>query len=435
MKNHRLGAWIGQETRVDSRTGRRVKNSTWSVKYRPFDATPGDYRTKRERGFATRDAAITWWMLQKQNQHRPVRKAEAVKAAPLTLTEFSKRWLASIASTVTTGARSTYIKHVEHWIVPSLGDVLLPDLERQPELIELAQARWLTAPRRDHRKGCVTPGYVKSIRNTLTTILNRAKRLRLISINPTEVVDQVRAPRNEMRALGSADVQAYLAAFDHTELGCAVAVAIGSGCRRGELLALRWCDLDLDAGTLRVARSLERVTIKTANGAAMNCGSRNPRRSTHAAPSRYPRFAIERLRRHRLEQAERFISAGARPDADTLLFERDGEPWNPNTFGLTVRPHRRDAKLPHVRLHDLRHSFASFAARRRGRPQDRFDRARALDDQRDCRHVRARFARHAARRGRSAGAHRGVRRKRAARSDANPQRQAISPFRVVPSRS
>ncbi|MGA7248963.1 MAG: site-specific integrase [Candidatus Cybelea sp.] len=360
MKNHRLGAWIGQETRVDSRTGRRVKNSTWSVKYRPFDATPGDYRTKRERGFATRDAAITWWMLQKQNQHRPVRKAEAVKAAPLTLTEFSKRWLASIASTVTTGARSTYIKHVEHWIVPSLGDVLLPDLERQPELIEAAQARWLTAPRRDHRKGCVTPGYVKSIRNTLTTILNRAKRLRLISINPTEVVDQVRAPRNEMRALGSADVQAYLAAFDHTELGCAVAVAIGSGCRRGELLALRWRDLDLDAGTLRVARSLERVTIKTAKRVRYELRFKEPKTKQSRRTVALPGFALERLKRHRLAQAQRYMKAGARPDADTLVFERDGEPWNPNSFGMQFADLAKDAKLPRARLHDLRHSFASL---------------------------------------------------------------------------
>jgi integrase len=66
------------------------------------------------------------------------------------------------------------------------------------------------------------------------------------------------------------------------------------------------------------------------------------------------------LRHHRLEQAERFFSAGRRPDANTLLFERDSLPWNPNTFGLTFAQIARDAKLPKVRLHDLRHSFASL---------------------------------------------------------------------------
>ena len=132
MKQHRLGAWIGQETRVDPKTGKRVKNATWTVKYRPFDAAPGDYQNKRERGFVTRDDAITWWMLQKQNQHRPVRKAEVIKAPPLTLVEFAERWLGSISNTVTPGARSTYDKHVRHWIVPALGHVLLFDLDVSP---------------------------------------------------------------------------------------------------------------------------------------------------------------------------------------------------------------------------------------------------------------------------------------------------------------
>lgn len=69
---------------------------------------------------------------------------------------------------------------------------------------------------------------------------------------------------------------------------------------------------------------------------------------------------MERLRRHRLQQAQRFISAGSRPDPDTLIFECDGRPWNPNTFGIAFASIVREAKLPKVRLHDLRHSFASL---------------------------------------------------------------------------
>lgn len=360
MKQHRLGAWIGQETRVDPKTGKRRTNATWTVKYRPFDAAPGDYRTTRERGFASEDDAITWWMLQKQNRHRPVRKAEAIKAAPWTLADFSRRWLTSIANTITAGARTTYTMHVEHWIIPALGDVLLPDLERQPELIEQAQAKWITAPRRDGREGCVTRGYVKSIRNTLTTILNRAKKLRLIAVNPTEFVDQVRAPRSEMKALAPADVQAYLAAFDATALGCAVAVAIGSGCRRGELLALRWCDVDLDRGTLRVARSLERVTVKTSKRVRYELRFKEPKTRQSRRTISLPAFALERLRRHRLEQAQRFMAAGVRPDGETLVFDNDGQPWNPNTFGMLFSDIARASGLPRVRLHDLRHSFASL---------------------------------------------------------------------------
>jgi integrase len=368
MKRHRLGAWIGQETYVDKKAGidektgrpKRKLQATWTVKYKAFGREPGDYRQAVERGFATEDDARRWWLTQKQNQHRPVRKVEVIKAAPLTLAQFSGRWLTSISNTITAGARNTYAMHVNHWIVPELGDMLLVDLERQPELIEQAQAKWLSAPRHDGRKGCVTPGYVKSVRNTLTTILNRAKKLRLISVNPTEFVDQVRAPRNEMRSLAPADVQAYLAAFDGTELGCAVAVAIGSGCRRGELLALRWYDLDLDAGMLRVARSLERVTIKTPNRCRYALRFKEPKTKQSRRSIALPSFALDRLRRHRIEQAQRFMAAGVRPDGDTLVFERDGQPWNPNTFGMMFAAIAGEAQLSWVRLHDLRHSFASL---------------------------------------------------------------------------
>ena len=56
-----------------------------------------------------------------------------------------------------------------------------------------------------------------------------------------------------------------------------------------------------------------------------------------------------------------FLGAGGgRPDGNTLGFEREGEPYNPNTFGLTFARIAREAELPRTRLHDLRHSFASL---------------------------------------------------------------------------
>jgi integrase len=289
-----------------------------------------------------------------------VRKDEAIKAPPQTLGEFSDAWLSSIAGTVSAGALSTYEKHVRCWIKPKLGDVLLCELEQQPELIERAQAAWLSEERRDGRKGCLTPGYVKSVRSTLTTILRRAKRRGKIKVNPTEFVDQVRVERAEMRSLEPVAVQGYLKAFDRTDLGAAIATAIGSGCRRGELLALRWSDVDLDKGTLRIARSLERVTIRTPKRTRYELRFKEPKTKRSRRMIALPPFAVARLRRHRVEQAERFFSAGKRPDDATLIFERDGLPWNPNTFGLTFARIVHEAKLPKVRLHDLRHSFASL---------------------------------------------------------------------------
>ncbi|MGA8662691.1 MAG: site-specific integrase [Candidatus Cybelea sp.] len=361
MKRHRLGAWIGQESYLDKTTGEHKKCASWSVKYDALDRRPGERRQSAARGFASETDAIAWWVLQKQNRHRPVAKAEAVKEAPMTLDAFLDRWLKGCATTLSAGALATCEKHSRLWIRPSLGHVLLCDLERSPSFIEQAQATWLTQPRKDGRKGVVTPGFVKSVRSTLNTALNRAKKLQLITVNPCEFVDPPRCERDEMRSLSPEEAQQYLAAFDRTDLGTAIAVAIGSGCRRGELLALRWSDVDLKQGTLRIARSLERITLHTAKRTRYELRFKEPKTKRSRRTIALPRFAVGRLRRHRVEQAERFLHAGAgRPDGGTLLFERDGLPWNPNTFGLTFARIARDAKLPKVRLHDLRHSFASL---------------------------------------------------------------------------
>lgn len=61
---------------------------------------------------------------------------------------------------------------------------------------------------------------------------------------------------------------------------------------------------------------------------------------------------------HRLDQAERFLSRG--PDGDTLVFEKDGQPRIPTTFGMLFARLRDAAKLPRVRLHDLRHTCGSL---------------------------------------------------------------------------
>jgi integrase len=82
------------------------------------------------------------------------------------------------------------------------------------------------------------------------------------------------------------------------------------------------------------------------------------RRSRRTIP--LPPFAIERLRKHRVDQAQRFMVAGVRPDGDTIVFDRDGLLWDPGPFGMLFTAIRDAASLPKVRLHDLRHSYASL---------------------------------------------------------------------------
>jgi hypothetical protein len=79
-KDPRLGATIRQESYRDRKTGARRRYSTWTVKYQAFDNAPGQYRCIRERGFASRDEDLAWWLQQKENPDREVRKEEGYSA-------------------------------------------------------------------------------------------------------------------------------------------------------------------------------------------------------------------------------------------------------------------------------------------------------------------------------------------------------------------
>ena len=122
--------------------------------------------------------------------------------------------------------------------------------------------------------------------------------------------------------------------------------------RRGEVLAVRWKNVDLELGTLRVMESLE----QTKTGIRFKA----PKSGRHRAIT-LPAYAVEDLRRLKREQAEELLALGVRQTGDTLLCCRaDGEPHQP--LSLTYEFARfmgRMKDLPRVRFHDLRHSHAT----------------------------------------------------------------------------
>lgn len=168
-----------------------------------------------------------------------------------------------------------------------------------------------------------------------------------------------------MCALDARTADAYLRAFaDDPGLGAAIMVAIASGLRRSELLAVRWGDCNLDEGTIRVVRAIERVTVNDAEdpqNKSIKVHFKQPKTATSRREVVLPTFAVERLRRHAREQKERFDRLGIRRTNDSLVFDREGEALCPNTFGLWFTRLVKRNCLPRVRLHDLRYSFSAIS--------------------------------------------------------------------------
>ena len=137
-----------------------------------------------------------------------------------------------------------------------------------------------------------------------------------------------------------------------TRLYIPLALAASTGLRRGELLALRWRDVDLEAGLLRVVASLQRVD---ADFVYLPPKTDRARRTVGLPPA-----AVALLRQHRKEQAERRLLLGeAWSDLDLVIERGDGVPLPPDSLSRGWYRLLRRVGLPGLRLHDLRHAFAT----------------------------------------------------------------------------
>jgi len=340
---------FGHKSYVDRKTGKLRKASTWSVWYE-LPRRPGEPRRQKvQSGFETRKDAVAWFTKKAEELRQGIAPADDRQ----TLEQYLTQWLTSIEGTVSSSARHAYRNHVEAHIIPAIGKVRLTELRAAQ--IEVALSTWQTkAAGRRKKKVQLSSRTVGHVFATLRTALKRAVRQRSIAWNPCDGVDPPRVERKEMRALDTVAAAALIRACERGTIGAAIVTSLGTGLRRGELLALRWSDVDLKAGLLTVQRAIERSDRQSR--------FKDPKTKRSRRTISLPRFVVERLRRHRLEQAQWFwANSLGRTNGETLVFERAGEPWVPNTFGTAFAHTLTDAGVPHVRLHDLRHTFASMA--------------------------------------------------------------------------
>ena len=122
--------------------------------------------------------------------------------------------------------------------------------------------------------------------------------------------------------------------------------------RRGEILALRWSDLDADLTVARVRR-----TLQTAGG-KLQFVEPKTKRSRRAVE--LPAFVRPYLEGHRREQAKRKASECSWTEHDLVITRRDGRPVNPDTLSSGWYRFCRRRGLPNVRFHDLRHAHATL---------------------------------------------------------------------------
>ena len=197
----------------------------------------------------------------------------------------------------------------------------------------------------------------------LRQALQQAVRWQLAARNPADAVEAPRPDRWEVPAVQPAQIRRLLSEADGTLYGPLVQLAVTTGLRLGEILGLRWQDVDLDAEVLFVRQTCQWL-------AGEGFLFRQPKSHRSARPVALPGSAVDRLRQHRLLQLEGRLALGADYHDMGLVFASQvGGPIHPSNLRKAWLGIAERAGLRGLRFHDLRHAHASLLLRQGAHPK------------------------------------------------------------------
>lgn len=269
-----------------------------------------------------------------------------IEASDLTVAEFLKEWLQSIGASKASSTVFTYEYIVRKHLVPTLGGIGLSKLK--PLDIQRCYQRF-----RDQGAAASTVGTRHTV---LHSALEQAVRWEMLPRNPADGVKVPTATARSYKTWTAEECGEFLAAATDDERAPLWHLALETGMRLGELLGLKWTDLDSENAVLAVQRTLTR-TAKGQWVVGEQTKSRRGRRSLTIS-----RDCVAILHAHRKRQLERRVALGPEWNDLGLIFDRgDGRACSPATTQTALKRGIGRAGVSVIRFHDLRHTYATLA--------------------------------------------------------------------------
>lgn len=277
-----------------------------------------------------------------------------IEPSRMTLADYLRdEWLPAMRGEVRPSTLDSYRRNIELHVVPRLGRTALQKLT--PADLTRHYAHLLAEGRRDGEGG-LSLKTVRNIHQVLRKAFEDAARLGYLARNPTASANAPKpsaAIGREMVVWNADELRRFLAQQQDHRLYALFFLAAHTGMRRGEVLGLRWRDVDLANARVAVRRSIISVAYKVQISDAKTERSRR----VIDLDAR----TVETLRAHRAVQAIERKEIGACHAGSDLVFCRpDGTPLHPDIFRQTFRRRVARAGVPKIRFHDLRHTHASL---------------------------------------------------------------------------
>lgn len=277
-------------------------------------------------------------------RQRGVAAEQDMKGRRMFLADFLPQWLEN-RQNIKISTRTSYATHINLFLVPHLGHLRLEELRGED-----VEATYRSI-RRSRKVG---PARIQRIHATLRKALNDAvRRYKYLDYNPAQLVELERVPAPKAKYWNSKQAGAFLDAIVEERLYALFHLTVTRGLRRGEIVALRWGDLDLDDGLLEVCRSTVQIGYATEEG--------TPKSDASNRLIALDEDNVEVLKAHRARQAREKLALGeAYQDHGLVFANADGTPLHPEVVSRTLQVLIKQAGVPRITFHQLRHTAASL---------------------------------------------------------------------------
>lgn len=302
----------------------------------------GKRRQQKRRGFQTRRDAESALAEVITN----TRRGNRIEPSKVTVSAFmTEQWFPVVKERVRESTFDSYSRNHRLHIDPSIGSAALQEVS--PALLNALYQQLA-------QKG-LSPKTIRHIHTVLRKAFSDAIRWGLLDRNPADAADPPRVERKEMQTWSASEVREFLSALKQDRLEVLFTVLCTTGMRRGEVLGLRWIDLDLQAGRLSVQQTLTSVNYKLVFGKPKTA------RGRRSVPLDGSTVAALHLQRESWSECRDLMGEGWQGDHDLVFVQPDGSPLHPDTVSDTFDRRVKSIGLKKIRLHDLRHTWATLA--------------------------------------------------------------------------